>query len=107
MRIKNFLKFVNENLEPHSAGDKSIQVDVRQGEPILYDGDEFSEEEWNLTGDLPRKQKPDTDYTNQEEGEEEDLYDDEDDIDLKGYDNEPFISDTDDDTEESDQDYIY
>lgn len=125
MRIKNFSRFVNENLNPHSISDDMIDVKSRQGEPIFFDKDEFEDEEWQPTGDKPRKQKPDInsesdeedfDYEDyypdeeKEETEDEDEDDDsdfEDDLNPKGPDNEPFISDTDDDTEESDRDYIY
>lgn len=119
MRIKNFSRFVNENLNPHSISDYMIDVKSRQGEPIFFDKDEFEDEEWQPTGEKPRKQKPDInsesgeedfdyeDYYPVEDSEEDDDSDFEDDFNLKKPDNEPFISDTDDDTEESDIDYIY
>ena len=124
MKIKNFKRFVNENLEsPHSPISSTITPEARYGEPTFFDKDEFSEEEWKPTGDKPRKQKPDTsldfhpgnyasgeefeydDYYPEEEEEDEDFEEDE--LDPRGPDEEPFISDTDDDTENSDSDYIY
>ena len=104
MRIKNFRKFVNENLKPHSVGDKHEKPQTRFGEPVFFDKDEFEDEEWTPTGDKPRKLDP----------EDEPSYINKDNSDKDGdkkkpsdKDDEPFISDTDDYTEESDQDYIY
>ena len=105
MRIKNFRRFVNENLNPHSAEDETIYVKSRQGEPTFFDKDEFSDEEWAPTGDKPRKLEPEDEPNKIDKVDDSDKDDDK----KKPYDkdDEPFISDTDDETEESDKDYLY
>lgn len=124
MRIKNFIRFINENLEPEPVEDKTIIGDVRKGEPEDEpDYGDFDYEDWQPTGYKPRKQKPDTelnpdeefdydDYYPYEEDEEEideDDFDFEEDLDdVKGTDQEPFISDVDVDTDTSEiDDYFY
>ena len=60
MRIKNFVRFINENLEPEPVEDKTIIGDVRKGEPEDEpDYDHFDYEDWQPTGDKPRKQNSD------------------------------------------------
>lgn len=116
MRIKNFIRFINEDLEPSSIEDKSIKGDVRFGQPEEEpDYGDFDYEDWQPTGDKPRKQNPDIDIAAGEEFDYDDYYPEEDDddesdddLDKKGPDKQPFISDTDDEPESSDRDdYFY
>ena len=121
MRIKNFFRFIKENLDPEPVQDKTIKGDVRHGdvEPD-YDDSEF--DDWQPTGDKPRKQKPDInsesgeedfdykDYYPDEDDEEDDDFDFEDDLYPMSPDEEPFISDTDvepDGSDRDDPDYLY
>lgn len=121
MRIKNFKRFVNENLDPHSPDVPEVTPEARYGEPIFFDDDELRKLDWQPTGDpgaeIPVNPKPDDpnypakpdsdddfeydDYYPEEEEEDEEIRD------PKGPDKQPFISDTDDAPDESDPDFIY
>ena len=101
MRIKNFYNFVKENLNPESKEDTQTGGDSRFGQPEV----EF--DDWYKTGDEPRKQTPDIDDESDDDFDYDDYYPQEEEEDTKGADVEPFISDTDDEPEESDKDYIY
>ena len=118
MRIKNFVRFINENLEPEPVEDKTIIGDVRKGEPEDEpDYDHFDYEDWQPTGDKPRKQNSDisldfhpNNYASGEEFDYDDYYPDEEDEDHLGPmypDEEQFISDTDVESDTSERDDIF
>lgn len=127
MRIKNFKRFVNENLDPHSHDVTQVTPEARYGEPIFFDDDELKELDWQPTGDpgteipvnpktddpnYPAKPDSDDDFEYDdyypEEEEIDDDFDFEEDFDTKGTDREPFISDVDVESDTSERDdYFY
>ena len=112
MRIKNFIRFVNENINPEWKEDTTETGDSRYGQPeVEPDYGDF--EDWQPTGDKAIKQKSDINNETGEDFDYEDYYPQEeegDSVQPEDPDYEPFISDTDVESDESeidDPDYFY